>query len=164
VKGYVLSVERVMAASASSIFAVLADAGQHCLIDGSGMLQGKGPNAPQELGLGTTFGMAMKMFGLPYSTVNEVVEFERDRRIAWRTGPKGPLGRMVAGRVWRYELEPEGDATRVRESWDITTDHQRVLLKLGDIYSSKTKKDMERTLERLEQLVTSTPAEGPERS
>jgi len=28
------------------------------------------------------------------------------------------------------------------------------LLKLGDIYSSKTRRDMERTLERLSQLVT----------
>ena len=33
-------------------------------------------------------------------------------------------------------------------------DHQRVLFKLGGIYSSKTRRDMERTLARLDALVT----------
>ena len=65
----------------------------------------------------------------------------------------------MAGRVWRYELEPVEGGTLVRESWDITPDHQGGLLKLGDIYSSKTRRDMERTLERLSRLV-SDAAEG----
>ena len=59
------------------------------------------------------------------------------------------MGKLVAGRVWRYELTPVEGGTLVRESWDITADHQRFLLKLGDIYSGKTRRDMERTLERL---------------
>jgi hypothetical protein len=100
--------------------------------------------------------MSMKMFRMPYSTVNRVVEFELDRRIAWQTGPTGIMERLVAGRIWRYELEAADGGTLVRESWDITPDHQRVLLKLRDIYSSKTRRDMERTLERLDQLVTGT--------
>ena len=70
-------------------------------------------------------------------------------------GPKGKLERFVAGRIWRYQLEPRAVGTLVRESWDITTDHQRVLLKLGDIYSGKTRRDMELTLARLDTLVTS---------
>jgi hypothetical protein len=135
------------------IFDVLADAGRHSAIDGSGMLQGKGPDAPQRLALGATFGMSMKMFRMPYSTVNRVVEFEDNRRIAWQTGPTGSMARVIAGRIWRYELEPVEGGTLVRESWDIGPDHQRVLLKLGDIYSSKTRRDMERTLERLGALV-----------
>jgi len=154
VQGYVLSVERTISASPEEIFDVLTDATQHSVIDGSGMLQGKTPEAPQRLALGTTFGMSMKMFRLPYSTVNRVVEFEANRRIAWQTGPTGAMERLIAGRIWRYELEPVDGGTLVRESWDITPDHQRVLLKLGDIYSSKTRRDMERTLERLSQLVT----------
>jgi hypothetical protein len=154
VQGYVLSVERKIPATPEAIFDVLADAGQHSAIDGSGMLQGKAPNAPPRLALGTTFGMSMKMLKMPYSTVNRVVEFEDNRRIAWQTGPTGSMARFVAGRIWRYELEPVDGGTLVRESWDITPDHQRVLLKLGDIYSSKTRRDMERTLERLSQLVT----------
>jgi uncharacterized protein YndB with AHSA1/START domain len=162
VQGYVLTVKRLIQASPESIFEVLADASQHAAIDGSGMLQGKTPDAPQHLTLGTTFGMSMKMFRMPYSTVNRVVEFEPNRRIAWQTGPTGSMERLIAGRIWRYELEADEGGTIVRESWDITPDHQRVLLKLGDIYSSKTRRDMERTLERLSQLVTG--AKGKETS
>jgi hypothetical protein len=153
-RGYVLSVERKIPAAPVTIFDVLSDASKHSAIDGSGMLQGTTPEAPQRLALGSTFGMSMKMFRLPYSTVNRVVEFDTNRRIAWQTGPTGTMERFIAGRIWRYELEPVDGGTLVRESWDITPDHQRVLLKLGDIYSSKTRRDMERTLERLSQLVT----------
>lgn len=153
-QGYVLTVQRTIPASPETIFDVLSDATKHRAIDGSGMLQGKTPDAPQRLALGTTFGMSMRMFRLPYSTVNRVVEFEPNRRIAWQTGPTGAMERFVAGRIWRYELEPVDGGTLVRESWDITPDHQRVLLKLGDIYSGKTRRDMERTLERLSRLVT----------
>jgi hypothetical protein len=117
------------------------------------MLQGASEAASERLALGVTFGMGMKM-GVRYSTVNTVVEFEENRRIAWQTGPKGKLEPYVAGRIWRYELEPRGERTLVRESWDITTDHQRVLLRLGDIYSKKTRRDMELTLARLDALVT----------
>ena len=39
-KGYVLSVERLIRASPAAIFDVLSDAAKHSLIDGSGMLQG----------------------------------------------------------------------------------------------------------------------------
>ena len=154
--GYVLTVERMIRAAPPVIFDVLADAAKHRLIDGSGMLQGATGAGPQPLALGTTFGMSMKM-GVRYSTVSTVVEFEPDRVIAWKTGPKGRLERFVAGRVWRYELEPVDGGTVVRESWDITTDHQRLLLKLGDLWSGKTRRDMELTLARLDTLVTSPP-------
>ena len=153
-QGYVLSVERMIAAPPEPIFDVLADASKHNLIDGSGMLQGKTPEAPQRLTLGATFGMSMKMMHFPYSTRNEVVEFDDNKKIAWQTGPVGLIGKVLAGRIWRYELEPVESGTLVRESWDITPDHQRFLLKLGDIYSGKTRRDMERTLERLNRLVT----------
>ena len=153
-QGYVLTVKRMIPASPETIFDILSDATQHSAIDGSGMLQGKRPEAPERLALGTTFGMSMKMLHLPYSTVNRVVEFEMNRRIAWQTGPTGFMERFIAGRIWRYELEPDDGGTLVRESWDITPDHQRVLLKLGDIYSGKTRRDMERTLDRLTALVT----------
>jgi uncharacterized protein YndB with AHSA1/START domain len=151
----VFTVERLISAPPEAIFDVLADSAKHALIDGSGMLQGASDGASTRLALGVTFGMGMKM-GIHYSTVNTVVEFEENRRIAWQTGPKGKLEPYVAGRIWRYELQPQGDRTLVRESWDITSDHQRVLLRLGDIYSKKTRRDMELTLARLDALVTST--------
>jgi uncharacterized protein YndB with AHSA1/START domain len=151
-KGNVLTVERVVPAPPDAVFDILADVNRHHLIDGSGMLRGAPDAAPERLALGTTFGMGMKML-VKYSTVNKVVEFEDNRRIAWKTGPPGFMGKLVAGRVWRYELTPVDGGTLVRESWDITTDHQRVLLKLGDIWSGKTRRDMERTLERLGALL-----------
>jgi hypothetical protein len=158
-KGYVLTVERKVPAPPEAVFDILADVGRHHLIDGSGMLQGANEGKPQRLALGVTFGMGMKMF-VKYSTVNRVVEFEENRRIAWKTGPTGTIGRFVAGRVWRYELAPVDGGTLVKESWDITDDHQRVLLKLGGIYSGKTRRDMERTLERLGRLVAGEDALG----
>ena len=151
--GYVLTLERLIRASPEAIFDVLADPAKHALIDGSGMVQGTSGAPSTRLALGTTFGMSMKL-GMRYSTASTVVEFEENRRIAWQTGPKGRLGAYVAGRIWRYELEPVEGGTLVHETWDITPDHQRVLLKLGDIYSSKTRKDMERTLDRLDALVS----------
>jgi uncharacterized protein YndB with AHSA1/START domain len=159
-KGYVLSVERLIGASPQAIFDVLSDPAKHSLIDGSGMLRGAVESDPRRLALGTTFGMGMKL-GVSYSTVNTVVEFEEDRRISWQTGPKGRLGRVLAGRIWRYRLEPADGGTLVRELWDITPDHQRVLLKLGSIYWNKTRRDMERTLDRLDALVGGrTPTDG----
>jgi uncharacterized protein YndB with AHSA1/START domain len=153
-KTNVFTVERQIRASPEVIFDVLADPSKHPLIDGSGMLQGAVEDAEAaRLSLGVTFGMSMKM-GIGYSTVNTVVEFDENRRIAWQTGPKGKLEPYVAGRIWRYDLEPRDGGTLVRESWDITTDHQRVLLRLGDIYSKKTRRDMELTLARLDTLVT----------
>jgi uncharacterized protein YndB with AHSA1/START domain len=157
--GFVLTVERMIRASPEVIFDVLADPSKHSLIDGSGMLQGAREEGSQRLALGVTFGMSLKM-GIHYSTVSTVVEFEENRLIAWQTGPKGKLERFVAGRIWRYELEPRDVGTLVRESWDITIDHQRSLLKLGNIWSGKTRRDMELTLARLDSLVTaSTPVD-----
>jgi hypothetical protein len=160
-RDYVLTVEKTIPVPPETIFAVLRDATRHSSIDGSGMLQGDAQSPAQPLVAGTTFGMPMKMARLRYSTVNKVVEFEENRRIAWQTGPDGLWGRLVAGRIWRYELEPVDGGTVVRESWDITPDHQRVLLKLGRIYWNKTRRDMERTLERLSRLVTEERAPSP---
>jgi len=157
--GDVLTVERTIRAPAEIIFDVLADPAKHAQFDGSGMLQGSNAAVGERLALGTTFGMSMKL-GIRYATVSTVVEFEEGRRIAWQTGPKGRLEAYVAGRIWRYELEPRGDGTLVQESWDIGGDHQRFLLKLGGIYSGKTRRDMELSLARLDTLVTAPDATG----
>lgn len=151
--GYVLSVERVVAAPPAAIFDVVADPGRHALIDGSGMVRGASEAGSGRLALGDVFGMGMQM-GVRYSTVNRVVEFEENRKVAWQTGPEGRWGKVTGGRIWRFALEPVEGGTLVRESWDITPDHQRSLLKLGGIYSGKTRRDMERTLVRLDRLVT----------
>lgn len=140
-------VERVIQAPASAIFAVVADASRHQEIDGSGTVQGvKKPGEP--LRLGSEFGMSMKL-GLPYSTKNVVVEFEQDRLIAWKTTG---LGGLIGGRIWRYELEPSGDGTLVRETWDVSQDKQKFFLKKGSM-PDNTGKAMTKTLTRLAELL-----------
>ncbi len=142
--------ERVIPADPGAIFALVADAARHPEIDGSGTVVAvKG--SPQRLTAGSTFGMSMKQ-GIGYSMVNTVIEFEEDRRIAWRARPGGFVGKFVGGRIWRYELEPVDGGTRVRETWDVSQDHQRSFLKRGKLPEA-TRSNMEKTLARIEELV-----------
>ena len=148
----VVSVERVIPAPPEAIFALLADANRHRDIDGSGTVR-DAHGEPDRLELGSSFGMSMKM-GVPYSMVSTVIEFEEDRRIAWQTRGPTPLGRFVAGRIWRYELEPVDGGTLVRETWDIT--HESLATKpVVRRAAGETRKNMARTLERIEQLTAS---------
>lgn len=156
-EGSVVSVERVIAAPAATLFRIVADANRHPEIDGSGAVVKAKAGAPHELALGSTFGMSMRM-GVPYSMSNTVIEFEQDRRIAWKTVLPGFLGRYIGGRVWRYEFEPVGGGTLVRESWDISQDKQAALLKVGKV-ASATADGMTKSLERLAGLAES-PAPG----
>jgi Polyketide cyclase / dehydrase and lipid transport len=148
--GDVITVQKVVHAPAEAIFALVADPARHPDIDGSGSLQGAKTDAPRRLALGSTFGMSMKVV-IRYSMVNTVIEFEENRRIAWQARPPGFLGRFTAGRIWRYELEPAEGGTLVKESWDLSQDHQRMFLKIGGL-PDKTRKSMEKTLDRIEEL------------
>ncbi|MEO5709197.1 MAG: SRPBCC family protein [Nocardioidaceae bacterium] len=96
----------------AAVFAIVADPRQHPRIDGSGSLRGTITGPERLAAKGDTFGMDMKMFGLPYKIHNKVVEFEADRRIAWR---------HFGAHRWRYELTPTDDGgTQVTETWDAT--------------------------------------------
>jgi len=147
----VVTVERTISAPAAEIFALLSDATRHRDIDGSGTVR-EARGDPEPLRLGTTFGMSMRM-GIPYSMVSEVIEFEQDRRIAWQTRGPGPIGRFVAGRIWRYELEPVDEGTLVRETWDITQESALSKPAVRRV-AGKTRKNMEATLERIDTLLT----------
>src|SRR6266550_9323189 len=72
-KGDVVTVERVIPAPAEAIFDLVADAGKHPMIDGSGTVKEAKPGAPQRLVLESEFGMSMKV-GVAYSLVNTVIE------------------------------------------------------------------------------------------
>lgn len=144
-----VSVERLIPATAAKIFEVLADPSRHREIDGSGTVR-DAKEGSQRLSLGSKFGMSMKA-GFSYSMVSTIVEFEENRRIAWQTRPTQWLpAQMVGGRIWRYELEPKGDGTLVRESWDISQERHNWLVR-G--LRSRTADAMTKTLERLEQVV-----------
>lgn len=150
-QGSVVTVERVIPASAETIFALLTDPTRHHDLDGSGTVMGT-KQSSAKLGPGSTFGMRMRI-GVPYSTSNTVVEYEENRRIAWQTGASGLVGRVAGGRIWRYELEPAESGTLVRESWDISQDKMRGILRM--VAASNTRKAMEKTLARIEELTTS---------
>ena len=145
------TVERVIKASPEKIFAFLADASRHRDFDGSGTVRDAHEGTPQRLGLGTKFGMAMRL-GIPYSMVSTVVEYEENRLIAWQPRPAYPIAdKLAGGRIWRYELEPVEGGTRVRESWDITHEVWKPLVRPA---RGKTRQAMEKTLAKLEELVT----------
>jgi uncharacterized protein YndB with AHSA1/START domain len=154
-EGTVVSVERVIKAPAAAIFSVVTDATRHPEFDGSGQVKKARDGATEPLTLGATFGMSMKM-GLPYNMVNTVIEFEPGRRIAWQSRLSGPLGPLLGGRIWRYELEETGEGTRVTESWDIRLDRQGFLLKRGPV-GKATADNMTKSLERLAGLSEASP-------
>ena len=142
-----VSTSRVIAADRQAIFDVLADPAMHPVIDGAGWAEVTGvqEGTPQRLSEGARFGMEMKL-GAPYPILNTVVEFEEGRRIAWR---------HFHGHRWRYELEdaPEG-GTLVTETFDWSTARTRWTLELAGI-PKRNLRGMERTLEKLDALVTS---------
>ncbi len=143
VKG--VSVERTIPAPPSVIFAVLADPSRHPSIDGSGTVR-TAVEGSRRLALGDRFGMDMKA-GLGYRMVNEVVEFEPDRRIAWQGySVHDRLRRVLGGRIWRYELDPVPGGTRVRETWDIS---QEALPLLVVALAGPNRLNMTRSLEKL---------------
>jgi hypothetical protein len=151
----VVSVQRVIKAPAAPIFAILADASRHPEIDGSGAVKQCKGDVPEQLSLGSTFAMAMKL-GVPYTMSNTVIEFEPDKRIAWQTVLAGPLGRLIGGRIWRYELEVTEGGTKVTETWDIRKDKQQYFLKMGKV-GEQTAGNMSKTLDRLAELTEREP-------
>ena len=150
--GYVVSVDRVIEAPAAALFAVVADANRHPEIDGSGSVIKAKEGTPEILTMGSVFGMSMKA-GIPYSMKNTIIEFEQDRRIAWQTVFAGPLGRFFGGRIWRYEFDSVEGGTKVTESWDISKDRQRAMLKRVGPLVKETGVGMRKTLDRLADVV-----------
>ena len=82
-------------------------------ISGDGSVKGERQGADVLSAEGDTFGMSMKMYGLPYRITNTVVEYEDGRRIAWCHPGK---------HRWRWEVEPvaTGGCT-VTETFDMST-------------------------------------------
>ena len=148
----VVSVERVIHAPAQAIFDLIADPNRHPEIDGSGAVR-RTRGSAERLGLGSTFGMSMRM-GLPYAMESRVVEFDEPKRIAWQTTGPTRIGRHFGGRIWRYELEPVEDGTLVRETWDISQESPFTRPLIRRLAPAATAKNMEATLERIEGILT----------
>lgn len=100
----------VIQASPATIFSIVSNPKRHSDIDGSATITAN-VSGPNELVLGSKFGMKMKL-GITYWITNTVVEYKKDELIAWRH-----LGRWR----WRYELADLGNgSTQVTESFDGT--------------------------------------------
>lgn len=136
-----VSVSRVINAPADKIFAIIDNPAQHPAMDGSGTVRAA-RDGDTHLKLGERFGMDMRM-GLPYRISSKVVEYERDRLLAWA---------HFGGHRWRYELEPTEGGTRVTETFDWSTSKCPPLIELAG-YPRKHVPNMEKTLERLASLV-----------
>jgi len=138
-----VSVRRTIAAPAAEVFAVLRDPSKHAVIDGSGTVTAASDDNAEPLEMGSRFGMKMRL-GVPYAISNEVVEFEPDRRIAWR---------HMGGHRWRYEIADAPGGCEVIETFDWSTSRlPLVIAALGQ--DRKHVPNMERTLERLDRYVT----------
>jgi uncharacterized protein YndB with AHSA1/START domain len=112
VSDQLISESITVAAPPAVVFAILADPRQHNRIDGSGSVGSVIAGPDRITAKGQTFTVRMTLFGLPYLIRNRVVEFEADRRIAWR--------HFTANR-WRYALTPTPDGgTTVTETFDTT--------------------------------------------
>jgi uncharacterized protein YndB with AHSA1/START domain len=143
---------RVVPAPAAEIFELLASPRRHPLIDGSGTVADVQPRTPERLSPGARFGMQMH-WGMPYKILNEVVEFEEGRRIAWR---------HFGGHVWRYVLEPlDGHRTRVTETFDAGPSRAPLVLVLVRA-RQRNQRSIEQTLDRLEEWARTRDA-GPTR-
>jgi len=151
--GDVVAVERVIPAGPAAIFALLADAARHPEIDGSGTVRQVKPDTTHQLGPGSTFGMSMKM-GVPYSMESTVIEFEDCRRIAWQSrrpassASSSPAG--SGGTNWNRSRAAPWSAKA-----GTSAGTPAALLKLGGL-PTKTAANMARTLERIEEIVTTT--------
>ncbi len=93
-----------------------------------------------------------------YSTRNTVIELDENRRIAWQTTASGPLGTLLGGRVWRYVLEPVEGGTLVTESWDLSQERWTSKPVVKATMTSSTRANMERTLDRIAELVAGPAA------
>jgi hypothetical protein len=137
----VTSVSRVIPAPPEVVFAIIDNPAMHPVIDGSGTVR-KARGTDQHLTLGDRFGMDMR-FGVPYRISNKVVEYEKDRLIAWA---------HFGGHRWRYRLEPTDGGTLVTESFDWSTSKFPPFIELMG-YPKRHPAAMEKTLERLANVV-----------
>ncbi len=153
-----VSVERVIAAEARSIFDVLADPARHGEIDGSGTLSGSA-TGPKRLYLGARFGMGMNQQGVRYTSTNEVVEFAENRLICWQTFGEVRGVRFVGGQKWRYELVPQAAAegqpartlVRATYDWSQAIAGRFTVEAMG--FPAKARQSLSATLRRLESVV-----------
>jgi uncharacterized protein YndB with AHSA1/START domain len=117
----VVSASRPIAAPAARIFELIADPSRQPEWDGNDNLAHAEPGQRVHA-VGDVFVM---MLTKGEARPNNVIEFEEGRRIAWNPAP---VGGVVPGHIWRWELAPiDAGTTRVTHTYDWTalTDERR---------------------------------------
>lgn len=117
-----MNASRDIAAPAAEIFELIADPAQQPRWDGNDNLA-EAPSGQRVRAVGDVFVMTLTSGNV---RENHIVEFAEDRLIAWR--PSEP-GQAPPGHLWRWTLEPLGEAlTRVTHTYDWTdlTDSTRL--------------------------------------
>ena len=141
---FVKSARIIIEMPAEKIFDLISDPRRHVDFDGSGHLLGS-VTGPDRLSLVSKFGVAME-WKAKYRILNTVVEFEKDKRIAWNHFMK---------HRWRYELRAlDTNITEVTETFDGRTALFPPVLFLIDAYRSNQKAVLQ-SLERLKELAES---------
>ena len=131
-----IQVTKTVEASPEQLFALLSTPSRHTEMDGSGMMRGLDGDPGPITGTGDEFVMKMNNDALgDYAMKNTVVAFERDRKIGWAPaihpadGYTDKLGDTQAkGHAYVWELEPEGNGTKVTQTYDwsgVTDDNFR---------------------------------------
>ncbi len=138
-----VSATRFIPADAGVIFDLLADPSRHHEIDGEETVQ-SARGSGERLGPGSSFGMNMKILGVPYIIKNHVTAFEEGRLIEWR---------HFGHHRWRYELEPVEGGTIVTETFDWGPARFPPMYEWVG-YPDRHEVGMAATLERLEAVVT----------
>jgi len=141
----VVSASREIAAGADQIFELIADPAQQPRWDGNENLA-NAEGGQRVRAIGDVFTMTLLNGAV---RENHIVEFVEARRIAWNPSPEGE---PPPGHLWRWELEPLGDArTRVTHTYDWTnlTDKQRFAT-ARSMTSDKLQASMDRLAELAE--------------
>ncbi len=125
----------------AAVFDLLADPHRHAELDGSGTVRAP-LRAPARLAAGARFGMRMHLV-VPYVMTSTVVEFEEGRRLAWR---------HLGHHVWRWELAPVPEGTRVTETFDWSTSLAPRVLEAAGV-PARNARSIEKTLARLPALL-----------
>lgn len=143
----VVSASRDVEAPAAVIFELIADPARQPEWDGNDNLR--------DAATGQRVRAAGDVFTTTLTTgaqrTNHVVDFEPDRRIAWR--PSEP-DQPPPGHLWRWELEPlDEDHTRVTHTydWSLLTDETR-LARARSITADKLGASLDRLAELAQRL------------
>ncbi|MBU8837750.1 ATPase [Mycolicibacterium goodii] len=130
-KRYVVS--RRIAAAPQDVFRVRQDPARHKDTEpGDWVRDAIDPRPITGTGQLFAINMFLEQAGGHYVMHNLVTEFDENRTIAWVPGQLDEAGNHTPGGwFWRYDLEPDGDATEVTLTYDWTDTPQSFADQIG---------------------------------